>query len=74
MLNSDKLLEKHLSEGPSNALYTSRFCARSLIEAIDIWIERKPTCSLQESPYFSILADEHQDISTQEEQSICGSS
>ena len=29
-------------------------------------------CSLQESPYFSILADECQDISTQEELSICG--
>ena len=29
-------------------------------------------CSLQGSPYFSILADECQDISTQEELSICG--
>ena len=29
-------------------------------------------CSLQESPYFSILADECQDISTQEELSLCG--
>ena len=29
-------------------------------------------CSLQESLYFSILADEYQDISTQEELSICG--
>ena len=28
-------------------------------------------CSLQESPYFSILADECHDISTQEELSIC---
>ena len=66
------MLEKHLSEGPSNAQYTSRFSARVLIEAIDIWIERKLMCSLQESPYFSILADECQDISTQEKLSICG--
>ena len=51
-----------VSEGPSNAQYTSRFSARVLIEAIDIWIERKLMCSLQESPYFSILADECQDI------------
>ena len=57
-LNGDELHEKHLSEGPSNALYTSRFSARVLIEAIDIWIERKLKCSLQESPYFSILADD----------------
>ena len=53
MLNGDELLEKHLSEGPSNAQYTSRFSAGVLIEAIDIWIERKLMCSLQESPYFS---------------------
>ena len=39
MLNDDKLLEKHLSEGPSTAQY--KFSARVLIEAIDIWIERK---------------------------------
>ena len=41
------------------------------IEVIDIWIERKLMRSLQVSPYFSILADECQDISTQEELSIC---
>ena len=35
-LNGDELLEKHLSEGPSNAQYTSRFSARVLIEVIDI--------------------------------------
>ena len=70
--NSNAFLEKHLSEGPSNAHYTSRFSARVLIEAIDIWIERKLMCSLQESPYFSILPDECQDISTQKELSICG--
>ena len=46
MLNGDELLEKHLSEGPSNAQYTSRFSARVLIEAIYIWIERKLMCSL----------------------------
>ena len=68
----DELLEKDLSEGTSNAQYTSRFSPRVLIEAIDIWIERKLTCSLQESPYFSILAEECQDISTREELSICG--
>ena len=53
VFNGNKLLEKHLSEGPSNAHYTSRFSARVLIEAIDIWIERKLMCSLQDSPYLS---------------------
>ena len=67
VLNGDELLEKHLSEWPPEAQYTSRFSARLLIEAIDIRIERKLMCSSQESPYLSILADECQDISTQEE-------
>ena len=70
--NGNELLEKHLSEWPSNAQYTSRFSASMLIEAIDIWIERKLMCSLQESPSFSILADECQDISIQGDLSICG--
>ena len=72
VLNGDEFHEKHLSKGPSKAQYTSRFSARVLIETIDIWIKRKLMCSLQESPYFSIFADECQDISTQEELYICG--
>ena len=64
VLNGNELLEKHRSEGPSNAQYTSRFSDRVLIEAIDIWIDK--------SPYISILADKCQDISSQEELSICG--
>ena len=44
VLNGDKLLEKHLSKGLSNDQYKSRFSARVLIEAIDIWIKRKLTC------------------------------
>ena len=52
MHNGNELLEKHFSEEPSNAQYTSRLSANVLIEAIDIWIERKRMCSLQESPYF----------------------
>ena len=58
VLNGDGLLEKRRSKGSSNAQYTSRFCDRVLIEAIDIWIETKLMCSLQESPYFAVLAEE----------------
>ena len=43
---------------------------RLLIESIYIWIKRRLICSLQESRYYSILADECQDISTQEDLSI----
>ena len=41
VLNGDKLLEKHFSEEPSNAQYTSGLSAKVLIEAIDIWTEKK---------------------------------
>ena len=57
-------LKSSLVEGLSNPPYTSRFSAKVLIEAVDIWIERKLMFSLQESSYFSILADRCQDIST----------
>ena len=42
-----------------------------LIEAINTWLERKLLTSLISSPFVSILADECQDICTQEELSIC---
>ncbi|KAI6656129.1 Zinc finger protein [Oopsacas minuta] len=42
-----------------------------LLGALDTWPERKQIQSLRSSPCFSILADECQDISTQEELSIC---
>ena len=52
MFNGDKLLEKHLSEGPSNAQYTPRFSAMVLIEANDIWIERKLSVVSKRVPTF----------------------
>ena len=66
---NDELLKSILVKG---RLMLSRFSARVLIEAINIWIKRKLMCSLQKSSYFFILADECQDISTQEDLSICG--
>ena len=64
VLNGDDF-EKYLSEGHlMRSMQTTG--------VYDIWIERKLMCSLQDSPCFSILADECQDISTQEELSICG--
>ena len=69
--NGDQLLEQHINSHPLNAQYTSRFSATMLIEAIDTWLERKLLQSLKSSPCFAILADECQDISSQEELSIC---
>ncbi len=72
IMNGDKLLEQHLAEGPLNARYISRFSAAVLIRSIDTWLERKLLQSIQSSPFFAILADECQDISSHEELSICG--
>ena len=69
--NGDGLLEEHLTRGASNAHYTSKYSAVIFLEALDTWLERKQLQSLRSSPFFSILADECQDISTQEELSIC---
>ena len=63
----DRLLEEHITQGASNAKYTLKFSAVMLLEALDAWLERKQLHSLRSSPYFSILADECQDISTHEE-------
>ena len=69
--NGDALLKQHVEQGPSNAQYASKFSSVSLIIAIDTWIERRLMFSLKSSPFFSLLADECQDVSTQEELSIC---
>ena len=64
----DQVLKQHIKEAPGNAQYTSTFSVTSLIEATATWIDRK---LVKESPFFSILADECVDISTQEELSVC---
>ena len=70
--NGDELLEEHVTEGASKAPFTSKYGAVILLEALDTWLERKLLQSLQSSPFlFSILADECQDISSQEDLSIC---
>ncbi|KAI6659401.1 Zinc finger protein [Oopsacas minuta] len=69
--NENALLEEHLTHGASNAQYTSKFSAVMLLDAPDTWLERKQIQSLRSSPCFSILADECQDISIQEELPIC---
>lgn len=69
--NGDEILKQHVKDGPGNAQYTSKFSVTSLIEAIGIWLDERLLNSLKQSPFFSLLADECEDISTQEELSIC---
>lgn len=69
--NGDLVLKKHVDEGALNAQYTSKFSAVMLMESIDSWINLKLLESLKASSFFSILADECEDISTKEELTIC---
>ena len=63
--NGDQLLERHIKEEhPLNTQYTSRYSGTMMIEAIDTCLERKLLQSLKLSPWFTILADECQDISS----------
>ena len=69
--NGDELLKRHVEEGAANAQYTSSFSSTRIIEAIDTWINRKLEKSLKDSPFFSVMADESEDITSKEELSIC---
>ena len=69
--NGDEILMKHIKKGPSNAQYTPSFSCRTLLAAIDEWLDQRLVQSLKSSPFFSLLADECEDVSTQEELSIC---
>ena len=71
VVNGDQLLEEHITKRPANFGYTSKFSTTVFIEAIDTWLERKLMQSLQSSLFFSLMADECEDISAQEELSIC---
>ena len=64
-------MERHISEGALNAQYTSKFSTVMFKECIDSWVNSKLLESLKSSPFFSILEDECEDISTKEELTIC---
>ena len=61
--NGDEVLRLH-SEGPSNVQYTSKFSQIEMIEAISKWTAAKLNASLKSNSFFSILADECEDVST----------
>ena len=69
--NGDDTLKQHVESGAGNAQYTSSFSCTNMIKAIDNWILNGLHSSIRKSSYFSILADESQDITSQEELSVC---
>ena len=69
--NGDDTLKQHVESGAENAQYTSSFSCTNMIKAIDDWILNGLHSSIRKSSYFSILAEESQDITSQEELSVC---
>ena len=70
--NGNDQLQVHLNSCPNNATYLSKVTTAELLRSISDHIDNKFICSLKESPFFSILADESTDIASKEELSICG--
>ena len=70
--NGNDQLQVHLNSCPNNATYLSKVTTAELLRSISDHIENKLICSLKESPFFSILADDSTDIASKEELSICG--
>ena len=71
MANGDDLLKQRVTQRPSNySINRQSFYLFTLIEAIDTWIDRRLMSSLKTSPFFSLLADDFQVMSTQKELSI----
>lgn len=69
--NGDVKLETHRRNCPSNATYESYTTITELLTSISNVLEQQLLCSLKDSPYFSLMADESTDIASQEELSIC---
>ena len=67
----DVTLEKHLSEGKSNATYISKTTQNELITAAGMEIRDAVLKRVSSAKYFTILADETTDISKTEQMSIC---
>ena len=62
--NRVEMLKHHIEEGAGNAQYTS-FSSTKIIEAIDTWVDQRLEKSLKANQYFTIMADECEDVSLQ---------
>ena len=69
--NGDIKLEARRATCPGNATYGSYVTIVELLSSISKTIEKKILTSLKASPYYSLMADESTDVSSQEELSVC---
>eukprot|EP00731_Ephydatia_muelleri_P021235 Em0013g962a len=67
----DRVLEEHLKNSASNALYTSKTVQNELIVICGEIIRNKILAKARRAKYFSIIADEATDVANDEQLSIC---
>ena len=63
-------LKTFLESAGKNAMYTSRIAVTEFIEALGTWLEESLLKHLYQATFYSIMADECTDISTDEELSL----
>ena len=69
--NGDEHLKVHINECAGNASYMSKISTAEFLSSISHFIERIILCCMK-SQFYSIMADESTDVSSEEEMSICG--
>ncbi|XP_014461093.3 52 kDa repressor of the inhibitor of the protein kinase [Alligator mississippiensis] len=67
----DVTLHEHLVKAPKNAKYTSKTIQNEIIQKSAIIIRSKLVNEINESGFFTVLADETTDISNTEQMSVC---
>lgn len=67
----DATLKEHFKTCGKNATYISWTIQNEIIEACDEIIKQKFASEIRDAKFFTVLADETQDISTSEQFSLC---
>lgn len=67
---TDSVLRRHLDHAPRNAQYTSKTIQNELISVIGDHIRSEILSEIREAKFYSIMADEVNDVSNKEQLSI----
>ena len=67
---TDNTLSEHLKNSPRNARYTSKTIQNELIEVVGKYISNEIITEVKKSKYYTVIADEVNDVSNKEQISI----
>lgn len=68
--SGDKILEDHFKNAPKNATYRSKTVQNEIIECCGEYIRNTLVTEIKSVKFFSILADEAQDVSNKEQMAL----